>query len=279
VRSVASVVARDAVQVIPVHATEISSVLAKRLFTFIDRRAAEVTVDAYMEMYRRNSELLPDVATSESFRARMVATYPFHPTLVDFLNNKLAVAENFQGTRGVLRVLALAVRSLWQKQQAVPMIHACHLDLRSDRVVNEILGRTGSSDLMFVLNADVGSVDTGTLEGGRSNAEAADASNPHPHGYPMYEYTWKTVFLHSLVGRSEGVESKTFGLTESEALFATAFPGMTPPQVRTALEEISASAYYLKFEQGKYFASEEPTINSVLARIRNSIKTQEVQEL
>src|SRR5690606_22608162 len=49
--------------------------------------------------------------------------------------------------------------------------------------------------------------------------------------------------------------------------------------VRTALEEISVSAFYLRFDQGKYFASEEPTINSVLARIRRSIKTEEVRDL
>lgn len=195
IRSVASVVARDAVQVIPVHGSEIASVLAKRLFVSIDRQIAQRTADEYMQMYRRNSEALPDEATSEGYRERMIANYPFHPTLVDFLNNKLAVAENFQGTRGVLRVLALAVRSLWQKNEAVPMIHACHLDLRSDRVLNEILGRTGSSDLMFVLNADIGSVDTANLEGGRSNAETADARNPHPEGYPLFEYTWKTVFF------------------------------------------------------------------------------------
>jgi predicted AAA+ superfamily ATPase len=48
-----------------------------------------------------------------------VANYPFHPTLVDFLTHKLTSAENFQGTRGVLRVLALAWRSLWLQQAAV----------------------------------------------------------------------------------------------------------------------------------------------------------------
>src|SRR5690606_31336977 len=158
-------------------------------------------------------------------------------------------------------------------KQAVSMIHACHLDLRSDRVVNEILGRTNSSDLLFVLNADIGSVDTGALEGGRSNAEAADERNPHPEGYPMYEYTWKTVFLHSLVGRSEGVKSNVFGVTEADAIFATTFPGLTPPQVRKALEEIHESAFYLRFDHGKYYASEEPTINSVLAHIRRDRKS------
>jgi hypothetical protein len=279
VRGVASVVARDAVQITPVQAAEISSVLAKRLFSSVDRDAARETAEEYMRMYRRNANMLPDEAASEDFKNRMIANYPFHPTLVDFLNKKLASAENFQGTRGVLRVLALAIRSLWLKQQDVPMIHTCHLDLRSDRVVNEILGRTGSSDLLLVLNADVGSVDTGALEGGHSNAELADRRNPHPEGHPLYEYTWKTVFLHSLVGREEGIDSKIFGITESEALFSVSFPGLTPPQVRTALEEINESAFYLRCEQGKYFASEEPTINSILARIRRTLKADQVKGL
>ncbi len=279
VQGVTSVVARDAVQVTPVQAAEISSVLAKRLFVSVDRDAAGATAQEYMEMYHRNATLLPEEASSEDFKDRMVATYPFHPTLVDFLNNKLANAENFQGTRGVLRVLSLAVRSLWQNKQDVPMIHACHLDLRLDRVVNEVLGRTGSSDLLFVLNADVGGVDTGTLEGGHSNAELVDRRNPHPEGHPLYEYTWKTVFLHSLVGREEGLDSRVFGLSESEALFCVSFPGLTPPQVRTALQEINESAFYLRYEQGKYFASEEPTINSVLARIRKTLDADQLREL
>jgi len=279
VQGVSSVVARDAVQITPVQAAEISSVFAKRLFISVDREAAQSVAEKYMEMYRRNAHLLPEEAVSENLRQRMIANYPFHPSLVDFLNKKLASAENFQGTRGVLRVLSMAVRSLWQKQQPVPMIHTCHLDMRSDRVVNEILGRTGASDLLYVLNADVGSVDTGTLEGGHSNAELADQRNPHPEGHPLYEYTWKTVFLHSLVGREEGLNSRIFGITESEALFSVSFPGLTPSQVRIALEEINESAFYLRYEQGRYFASEEPTINSVLARIRRTLEPNQVNEL
>lgn len=279
VKGVASVVARDAVQVTPVHAGEISSVLAKRLFESVDREAALETAEAYMEMYRRNSSLLPDEATRESFKDRMAATYPFHPTLIDYLNNKLATAENFQGTRGVLRVLSLAVRDIWLKQRKVPMIHACHLDLRSDRVVNEILGRSGSSDLLFVLNADIGGVDTGSREGGMSNAEAADRENPHPEGYPLHEFTWKTVFLHSLVGREEGLASKIFGITEAEALFSVSFPGLTPAQVRIALEKIDSSAFYLKFKQGKYFADQEPTLESILASIRRTVTSGQIEDL
>lgn len=279
VKSVTSVVSRDAVQITPVQGAEISSVLAKRLFVSVDRDGARETADAYMEMYKRNSADLPEAASGQGYRERMIANYPFHPTLIDYLNRKLASAENFQGTRGVLRVLSLAVRSLWESKVNAPMIHACHFDLRSARVANELLGRTGSSDLLFVLNADVGGVDTGGLEGGKSNAELADEANPHPEGHPLYEYTWKTIFLHSLVGRELGLGSNVFGLTEPDALFAVSFPCMTPAQVRKALEEVSKSAYYLKHEQGRYFASEAPTLNSVLAKIRRTIDGDVLKQL
>jgi len=63
------------------------------------------------------------------------------------------------------------------------MIHSCHLDLRNARTVNEVIGRTGSGDLLVVLNADIGGADTDSLTGGRSNAELADRHNPHPEFY------------------------------------------------------------------------------------------------
>jgi len=279
VEGVASVVSRDATSVVPVQASEISRVLAKRLFHHIDSDAARDTAVFYMDMYRKNSALLPDEATREDFSDRMASHYPFHPSFIDFLNNKLATYENFQGTRGVLRILALAVRTLWQKQAPIPMIHTCHLDMRDARTVNEIIGRSGSSELLAVLNADVGGADTQSLSGGRSNAELADRKNPHPEGWPLFEYTWKTVFLHSLVGSDQGLSSNIFGLTEQDALFEVSFPGLTPPQVAEALKEISNSAFYLRFNQGRYYASLEPSVNIALAKLRRGLSSEAVDSL
>jgi len=279
VKGIVSVVQRDATVVTPVQASEISAVLAKRLFRKIDAEAAKETAAEYMDMYRKNSSSLPEEAISIGFEDRMIAMYPFHPTLIDFLNRKLAEAETFQGTRGVLRVLALAVRSIWEKRMDMPMIHVGHIDMRSSYVVNEIFGRTGSADLLVVLNSDVGGVDTGLLQAQASNAEILDHRNPHPDGVKLYECTWKAVFLHSLVGRSEGLHSKIFGLTESEALFAVSTPVMTPAQVRTALEAINENAHYLRYESGKYYAHLEPTINNVLSRIRSTISMEQIHDI
>jgi len=281
VSGVTSVVSRDATAVVPVQPAEISRVLAKRLFTDIDSAASEETAYAYAELYQRNTASLPDEAGREDYKDRMIAHYPFHPTLIDFLNTKLAASENFQGTRGVLRVLSLTVRNIWQKQVKIPMIHACHLNLRDAQTVNEVIGRTGSGDLLPILNADIGGADTESIEGRRSNAELADRKNSHPEGWPMYEYTWKTVFLHSLIGRDQGLGSNLFGLTEQDALFNVSFPGLTPPQVAQALKEIANSAFYLRYDknQSRYYASLDPSINIALAKIRRSLNVSDLDQL
>lgn len=280
VSGISSIISRDATFETPVQANEIASVLSKRLFAEIDASAAQETAEEYMQLYRRNSTLLPEEAVQEKFRVRMISHYPFHPTLIDFLNQKLSIAENFQGTRGVLRVLAMTVRQIWQQKQAIMMIHASNIDLRDAGIVNEILGRTGSADLMNVLNMDIGSVNTiMQIDGGQSTAERADRMNPHPDGIPFIEHTWKTVFLHSLVGRSQGVSFRLFGLTEPEGIFAVTTPLATPVQVRTALQEINESAFFLRYSDGKYYAHLEPTLNSVLAHIRKSVSRDQINNL
>lgn len=276
-RGVTSVVMRDATAVTPVQANEIAAVLAKRLFVTVDRTAASEAAEEYSAVYRRNPSLLPEAATSIRFHDRMEETYPFHPTLIDYLNNKLAQAENFQGTRGVLRTLAMTVRSIWSKKVSIPLIHVSNIDMQNSAIVNELLGRTGNSDLRQVLNADIGSVDTTNLQGGLSNAQLADARNPHPDNLPFYEMTWKVVFLNSLVGRMEGKASKLFGISQQDAIFQLATPLLAPSQIRTALDEISESAFYLRYEDGRYFANVEPTINSILARIRQTVDDRQVR--
>ncbi len=279
---VRSVVARDATAVTPVRGQEISRVLSRRLFAHIDHAAAEQTADAYMDMYRRTAALLPEDARQETFRERMVTHYPFHPTLIDYLTEKLSTVETFQGTRGVLRVLALTVSNLWRKQAVVPMIHACHIDLRDHRLSDELVSRTESAELMPIINADIGGAESGDLSAQDSNAAVADHHNPHPEGFPLYEYTWKTVFLHSLAAFGEGLASNVFGVNKQDALFSTAFPGMTPPQVETALDAIRSHAYYLRYSEteGRYYASTGVSINRVLADIRRALRgTAKVEQL
>lgn len=151
-------------------------------------------------------------------------------------------------------------------------MHTCHVDLKDPYIVSELIRSADSADLLPVLNADVGGPDTETLNIVRSHAQQADLKNPHPMGFPLHEYTWRTIFLHSLVGRSGGLSNNLFGILRQDALFSVSCPGMSPPQVETALKAVESDAMYIKGEGGKYYASLEPTINKPLMDIRGGLR-------
>jgi hypothetical protein len=81
------------------------------------------------------------------------------------------------------------------------------------------------------------------------------------------------------VDREQGLESNIFGLTEQEALFHTAFPGLTLSQISEALKEIKSSAFYLRLNQGRYYASLDPSVNIALAKISRSLGSEEIDDL
>lgn len=285
VDSLQSVIARDAKVETPVSSEELSSVLAKRLFTSIDPAAAKGAAKTYNEFYQKYAESLPARCSrsssggTDSDYAELVAKYyPFHPSLVDFLNKKLATAEDFQGTRGVLRVLAFAVKSIWARGEDLGSIHTCHLDTTNPDLVDEVLGKTDANVLRNVLTADIGAIrGRGETLLSKSNAELADATNPHPGGIPMHVYTWRTVFLHSLVGRKQGIASHLFGLLPEDARLEISQPELPPSQVDIALDVLVKQAFYLRHQDGKYFASLDPSINKALAQIRDGLTEQELK--
>ena len=266
---------RTSLSVTPVQSNEISYVLAKRLFENIDMVSAKAVVQEYTLMYNANPSAVPAEASKSSYAARMLNTYPFHPSLIDFLNGKLAQVPNFQGTRGVLRTLALVVRCIWAERLEVPMIQVSDIDMRNVAICDEILSKTGKIPLKLVLNTDIGSVGSSQLADGVSISQGLDKDNPHPDGIPMYEKSWKVVFLNSLVGN---LQDKVFGVTEQEAVLQAATPVLEMEQVRMALEAVGDNAFYLRFDNGRYYAHLDPTINSILSKIRQSVSQKQVDK-
>ncbi len=274
-RELMDVSVRTSLTVTPVQSNEISYVLAKRLFEKIDTTYAKNVVNEYAAMYMANPSAVPPEASKSTYKDRMLHTYPFHPSLIDYLNGKLAQVPNFQGTRGVLRTLALAVRCIWLEHINVPMIQVADIDMRNVAICDEILSKTGKVQLKLVLNTDIGSVGSSQLVDGVSISQGLDKDNPHPDGIPMFEKTWKVVFLNSLVGT---LQDKVYGVTEQEAVLQAATPLLEMEQVRMALEAIGDNAFYLRFDNGRYYAHLDPTINSILSKIRQSVTQKQIDK-
>lgn len=273
-----SVVARAATTVVPVAASELSRLLARRLFTQIDSSRAADVAKEFGQAYKGSSSYLPAHAQGNDYVERIQNFYPFHPTFIEFLNQKLASVENFQGTRGVLRMLSLVIRNLWEKKRPLAIVQTGDIDLKDERILNELLGRTGSGELQVVVNTDVGGPGSSEMEAGYSRAELCDRSNPHPAGVPMHMVVWRTVFLHSLAGRSEGLASNLFGITQQDAQLSCVMPDMSGPQVEMALKALKDEAFYLRERDGRHYASLDPSVNRALGSIRNGVTDALAQE-
>ncbi len=275
IRQTKDVVSRTAEAITPVSSGDLSQIMAKRLFVSIDLAAARETVDAFIVMYRQAGTELPSDARDPKIADTLLANYPFHPSLIDFLAQKLAQVEAFQGTRGLLRTLARTVRRIWEAKRNIPLIQTGHIDLSDNTIRAELLGRTGNEDFQAVLDADISKV-SGTQTTSRTVAQEQDIDNPHPAGYPVHEWSWRVVFLHSLVGRGGGLEDERYGIDLISAVYEMASPAMSPGAVRSALELIEREANYLRYRNSRLFANTVPTLNNILRRIEGSVRDDEV---
>ncbi|MGS0467885.1 DUF499 domain-containing protein [Cobetia marina] len=206
-RGVLDVVNRSSEATTPVQEGDLSRIMAKRLFVSVDFEAASEMASAFIETYRQAGTDLPAGANDPQLHDRLVAHYPFHPTLIEFLSEELAQVESFQGTRGLLRTLARAVRRIWEAKLAIPLIQTGHIDLSDGTIRSELLGKTENTDFVAVLDSDISKV-SGTQSTSRTVAGELDAANPHPDSYPVHEWAWRVVFLHSLIGRGGGAAGR-----------------------------------------------------------------------
>jgi len=80
-----------------------------RLFEHIDVTEAKDVVSNIFAMWDRNKETLADDAFSEETRKQFRSGYPLHPETLNVMIEKMSSLEDFQRTRGMLRILARTV--------------------------------------------------------------------------------------------------------------------------------------------------------------------------
>jgi predicted AAA+ superfamily ATPase len=93
-----------------------------------------------------------------------LTSYPFQPEVIDVLYERWGTFTSLQRTRGVLRLLALVVHAL--KQRELPNISLADFDLGSEDIRRELLKHIGP-EYDSVIGADI----TGA-EGGARKVDA-----------------------------------------------------------------------------------------------------------
>ena len=256
----------------PVADEEINEVVRRRLFEKLGDPSVHAQVaDGFMKLYTSHKNEVPQEASKAAFRDRLVAAYPFHPSLIDTFYLRWGSHNDFQRTRGVLRLLASIVGDLWQQRettkQTQPLIQPCHVRWTID-ALRAALTRLWGATYDSVVAADV--------IGDKANAVALDDERGREYAE---ERVSQGVASAVLLG-SFGGQGDRAGFSSKEVRFCAGRPDLNWGYTDGALLALEEKAFYLHNaaagSQGKrYWFGTKPTLTKLLVQYRGAFAGQD----
>lgn len=230
-----SVSGRKATNLNPTRDDETAKVIRRRLFASIDDARAVEVIDAYRTLWTNHRDILSEEAKRSTTSAEFGQTYPFHPDVLDTLTGKTATLGGFQRVRGMLRILAKTVATVWANRPAdASAIHLHHIDLGSDVVRREFTTRLQQGAFVpAILNDIAGPPEKLAL------AQELDAK--HFKGLlPYGTYVARTIFLHTLAFNND-----LKGLSVDHLRYSILSPGADISFIDDAKTKFRAESAYL----------------------------------
>lgn len=200
---------------------ESARVIVRRLFSSVDPTVAQTASATYRELYDRvlrdSPGSLPADAASASYAQKIVETYPFHPRLLQTAHDRLGAMQDFQKSRGVLRLFARIVRDVWEARQDQELITAGEIDWNSDRIRADLLSRLDREHFSAAVSADV-------------DTHAGELDGDNPRG--VHRRVASALLLESLALQDSS------GLDPAGATLAVLRPDEAGPEPAEALDRL-----------------------------------------
>lgn len=255
--------------VTPTDENEIGQVLQHRLFSEVPEGPAHEAAESYFQFYDQGDRQYPQEATDASYVDVLEREYPFHPSLIDALTDKIDTIPRFQRTRDALRLLARAVYYLWNNQ---PEHYDRHWIRIYDLTVSDDDPGGGIQTILrerlfdFV---DLGPAVTADIydEDGTAHAQLEDRKWTENGLPPLGTHLTTTVLWHSLAYGEQAA-----GLTHADLNLAIGHPDLSFDDYEAALsglrgDDMDVACYYLYEEERIRFKQEPNLIRIIDQRI------------
>ncbi len=249
-----NVVARKAAQWQPASPDESFEIVRRRLFDPIPAEKARVrdgVIRAFCDMYRDLGDRFPAGVGEGEYRRRMELCYPIHPELFDRLFDDWSALDKFQRTRGVLRLMALAISQLWQRDDRSLLIMPGNLPMDYGLLVSE-MKKYLEDGWDPVIKADV--------DGANSLPLRIDQNNSHFGRLSATRRAARAVYMGS-APRPDGRR----GVDLKSVVLGCAQPGESPGQFADALRRLSGEATHLYVDGAQYWYSLIPNVTRIAA--------------
>ena len=235
----------------PASAEEGFEIVRRRLFEPFSEatqyRDRDVVARAFADLYQIQQQEFPPECRNADYERRIKAAYPIHPEVFDRLYTDWSTLVKFQRTRGVLRLMAAVIHSLWEQGDSNPLILPAHLAIDEPRVKEE-LTRYLPDNWTPVVEADV--------DGPNSLPQRLDGEVPNLGKFSACRRIARTIFL----GSAPTPEAANQGLEDRRVMLGCVMPGESPGVFGDALRRLSGVATYLYQDGARYWYSTQPTV-------------------
>ena len=238
----------------PASAEEGFEIVRRRLFEPLIEQSQFVARDtvarAYFDFYRSQHQEFPPECRDAEYEARLKVAYPIHPEVFDRLYSEWSTLVKFQRTRGVLRLMAAVIHSLWEKGDRNPLIQPANIPIDDPRVQFE-LTRYLSDNWTPIIEKDV--------DGPNSLPLRVDSEVPNLGKFSACRRTARTVYL----GSAPGSAVSNRGIEDRRIKLGCVMPGESAAIFGDALRRLSGAATYLYQDGARYWYSTQPTVTKL----------------
>jgi hypothetical protein len=218
-------------------------------------RGRDEVVQHFGELYASNAGAFPSETKEKPYLDRIRSCYPIHPELFDRLFDDWSTLERFQQTRGVLKLMAAVIHTLWENGDPNLLILPGAVPL-DDAEVEPQFTQYLEDGWKAVIASDV--------DGAGSLPLRVDRENAGTYGrFSAARRVARTVFL----GSAPLSQAANRGIDDKRILLGSVQPGETPATFGDALRKLAGQATYLYEDAGRYWYQTQPSVNQ-LARDR-----------
>jgi predicted AAA+ superfamily ATPase len=238
----------------PATAEEGFEIVRRRLFEPLagpdQFKQRDVTARAFSDLYRSQASEFPPECRDGDYEKRIQAAFPIHPEIFDRLYTDWSTLVKFQRTRGVLRLMAAVIHSLWEKGDRNPLILPSTIPIDDGRVRSE-LTRYLSDNWDPIIEKDVDGSSSLPL---KIDGEITNLGKLH-----ATRRVARTIYL----GSAPITAVAHRGIEDRRVKLGCVMPGESSAVFGDALRRLAAAATYLYQDGPRFWYATQPTVTKL----------------
>ncbi|WP_019561364.1 ATP-binding protein [Caldimonas manganoxidans] len=233
----------------PVATEEAFEIVRRRLFASInDKLAMESVCRAFADFYTAHRDGLPQEVQEGRYFERLVRAYPIHPEVFERLYKDWSTLDNFQRTRGVLKLMAKVIHRLWKDGNNDLLILPGSLPLYDADVRNEAI---------YYLPPGWDPVIERDVDGERAETTEIENKDTRFGSVQACRRSARAVFLGSAPSTTNQLVR---GLELERVILGVIQPGQQIGLFKDALKRLTDRLHYLNHANNRFWLDTRPNL-------------------